>query len=75
MKNSYCDKFYWAVVADDNDMAWDIRRTRTKVIQAFAGRDPGYQMRWRRIKKWSTHPRIVRVTVTWAKPIPAKEKP
>lgn len=66
MKNSYCDQDYWAVVADDNDMAWNIRRTRTEVIKAMAGAGPGYQQRWRRIKRWPTHPRIVRVRVSWA---------
>ena len=75
MKNSYCDKDYWAVVADDNDTAWDIGRTKTEVIKSIAGPEPDYQKRWRRIKKWTTHPRIVRVTVTWAKPAPAKETP
>jgi len=68
MKNSFCDKDYWAVVADDNDGAWNIRRTRTEVIKAMAGSEPGYEERWRRIKRWSTHPRVVRVTVGWRKP-------
>ena len=68
MKNSYCDKGYWAMVADDNDMAWNLRRTRTEVIKSTAGPEPGYQERWRRIKKWSTHPRIVRVRVSWDGP-------
>jgi len=65
MKNSFCDKDYWAVVADDNDMAWNIRRTRTEVIKAFCGPEEGYQERWRRVRRWSTNPRIVRVTVSW----------
>ena len=35
-----CDRGYWAVVSDNNDMAWDIRRTRTEVIKAMAGPEP-----------------------------------
>jgi len=68
MKNQYFDKDYWAVVVDDNDMAWDIRRTKTEAIQAFVGPGDGYQKRWSRIKKWPIRHHIVRVTITWAEP-------
>lgn len=66
MKNyTKCDRGYWAIVTDVGTMAHNIRRTRTEVIQSFCGPEEGYQKRWRRVKRWKTHPRTVRVTVTW----------
>jgi hypothetical protein len=65
MKGQCVDREYWAVVTDTNDWAWHIRRTKTEVIKACVGDEPGYQKRWRKMKKWSYHPRIVRVEVVW----------
>ncbi len=63
------DKGYWAVVqtgpSTHGGFAWHVRRSKTETIKAFVGPEPGYEKRWRRVKRWSTRPRIVRVTVSW----------
>ncbi len=62
------DKSYWAIVHSGqvrNHGAFCIRSTRTEVMKEMAGPEEGYEKRWRKIKRWESRPRIVRVTVTW----------
>ncbi len=65
------DKGYWAIVqtepASYGGFAFHIRRSQTESIKAMVGSEPGYEKRWRKVKKWGVRPRLVRVTVSWEK--------
>jgi hypothetical protein len=66
------DKDYWAIVTVCGAIC--ISETRSEAIKKMVGPEVGYAKRWRKIKRWETRPRVVRIIVTWEEPKPRKRQ-